>query len=507
MTMSTEDLVARDGRRSFMAKAAVGAAGAWTVPTILMSSVAGAQASNPTTTIGPADDLQLDHPAGSSPISHVVILMMENRSFDHWLGWLSEDPTYLAAGQSRYGGSFSIDGSLAESYVDPGGVSRTTGHLPVLLAGEDPYRGCGHPDPGHGWNSGRRQRDAGFLATGTGNDRFATGYYLESDLPVSSALARRFTVCDRSHASILGPTYPNRQYLISAQCGTYKSNTIPAGGYPWDTIVERLSAAGVSVRDYFVDVPSLALWGSRMTPFFSPIASYFDQCAAGTLPQVTLIEPGYLTGSRTDNHPHGDVRAGERFLRDVFAAFARSPHWENGLFILTYDEWGGFYDHLAPPILPDDLASAVDADNFGQAGFRVPTIMASPYVRPGWVDHQQYDHTSITRFLEWRFLGAPPVGPGVAGDSWFLRTRDRNANNIGASLVMAADLDIGMDLDVAVDLPSPACAGEGAAVDGAPLGDKHAFEESLDAGYFDEIGFTVQPSPMVRQWVDEGVAR
>jgi phospholipase C len=502
--MTDDETGATHGRRSFLAKAAVGAAGAWTAPTILAADVAGAQASNPSTTLGPGDDLQVDHPASESPIDRVVILMMENRSFDHWLGWMATDAAYLAAGQTRYGAGFSVDGSLDESYLDPSAVSHTTQHLPVLLAGGDPYRGCGHPDPGHGWNHGRAQRDAGFLATGSGNDEFATGYYLADDVPVSAALARRFTVCDQSHASILGPTYPNRQYLISAQSGGYKNNAVPSGGFPWDTIVERLAAAGVTVGDYFVDVPSLALWGSRMASYFNPIADYFTDCAAGTLPQVTLLEPGYLTDSRTDNHPHGDVRAGERFVRDTFAAFARSPHWENGLFILTYDEWGGFYDHVPPPILPDDLASVVDADNFGQAGFRVPTVLASPFARPGWVDHQQYDHTSITRFLEWRFLGAPPSGPGVVGDSWYLTTRDRNANNIGSSLLVAGDPDVGFDLDLTVPAPSAGCGSGGAGVGAAepvPVGDKHAFEESLDAGYFDEIGFQVVPSPMVAQWV------
>src|SRR5690606_23793186 len=211
---------------------------------------------------------------------------------------------------------------------------------------------------------------------------------------------------------------------------------------------------------------------------FRTMEQYFDDCAAGTLPQVALLEPGYLGGSRTDNHPHGDVRAGERFVRDAFAAFARSPHWERGLFILTYDEWGGFYDHVPPPVLPDDLASAVDADNFGQAGFRVPTVLASPYAPRGYVDHQVYDHTSILRFLEWRFFGAPPEGPGALGDSWFLTTRDRYANNIGASLVTTPDIDVDYDLDVVVAPPSPECSGGGGG--GAVAGvepEPHAFEE------------------------------
>jgi hypothetical protein len=104
------------------------------------------------------------------------------------------------------------------------------------------------------------------------------------------------------------------------------------------------------------------------------------------------------------------------------------------MFILMYDEWGGFFDHVRPPTVPDSRAFGDDADNFGQLGFRVPSLLASPYARRGYVDHALYDHTSVLRFLEWRFLGAPAQGPGKRGDEWFLTERDRYANNIGASL-------------------------------------------------------------------------
>ena len=224
---------------------------------------------------------------------------------------------------------------------------------------------------------------------------------------------------------------------------------------------------------------------------------------------MSVVDPGFLTGSRTDNHPHGDIRAGEAFVRDVFSAFARSRHWRNGMFVLNYDEWGGFFDHVPPPILPDDRASTVDADNFGQAGFRVPVVMASPYVKPGSVNHRRYDHTSILRFLEWRFLGAPPEGPGQPGDSWFLTTRDRNANNIGAALWVEDErhLDVGIDLDVAIDPASADCPGETSGIAYRPaaattpdLGDKHDFEKAYDEGFFERMGYKVEPSLMAKQW-------
>jgi phospholipase C len=488
-------------RRSFLIGSGAAAAAAWTAPTIVSAPAASAA------TLPPGPGSILDFPASAAPIDHVVVVMMENRSFDHWLGWLADDATYISAGQSRYGGGFTVDGQQHQTFPSSGGPVDTE-HLLTLPGITDPYRGCGFDDPGHGWTQGRAQRDGGFLATGSGNDVFATGYYLPDDLPFTSELARRFAVCDHSHASILGPTYPNREYLIAGQSYGNKSNSAPpATGFAGDTVVERMTAAGATVRSYFTDLPVLGLWGSRMGPSISPIDAYFDACAAGTLPNVSFVDPGFVGGSRTDNHPHGDVRAGERFVRDVFAAFINSPNYARGLAILTYDEWGGFFDHVAPPVFLDDRASVVDADNFGQAGFRVPTVLVSPYAQRGFVDHRTYDHTSILRFLHWRFGGAPPEGPGGPA-GWSLTTRDRNALNIGASLVMTADPSADIDLAVAIDPPSPDCApgapvGDGVALAGQDLpdGDKHSFEDLRDAGYFDALGFDTTPSPMARAWV------
>jgi phospholipase C len=219
--------------------------------------------------------------------------------------------------------------------------------------------------------------------------------------------------------------------------------------------------------------------------------AFAADAAAGKLPSVTFVSPAFVGDNRSDDHPHGDPRAAQAFVRDTFATFAKSPQWERGLFVLTYDEWGGFFEHVAPPILPDGRAAKNDADNFAQAGFRVPTVLASPYAQPGFVDHTLYDHTSILRFIEWRFLGAPARGPGVAGDKWFLTKRDRHANNLGESLVRAkADPGVGFDLDVKLDPPAPPCgtpASPSASRD-APVG---PFEVALHRGYYEHIGFAV----------------
>ncbi len=444
----------------------------------------------------------LDSPASSSPIDHVVVVMMENRSFDHWLGWLSTDEAWLDAGKSAYGADFGVTAQLQQSFPDPTGKDMATGHMLDVLAGGNPWRGCGHPDPGHGWVSGRAQRDEGFLSEGSRNDIFALGYYLGDDLPFTSRLARRFTTCDRWHASILGPTYPNREYLFSAQSGGNMSNDFPTSpdGFTWDTIWDRLAKAGVETGYYYTDLPVTALWGSRLGGITKPVDDYFSRCEEGTLPAVTFVDPGFLDDTRTDNHPHGDIRAGEAFVRDVFAAFARSPHWESGLFVLTYDEWGGFFDHVAPPVLPDDRASTDDATNFGQAGFRVPSVLASPYARPGSVDGRTYDHTSVLRFLEWRFLGAPAEGPGKDGDDWFLTMRDRNAENLGISLVETPTTELDLDLDVEIAAPSPGCE-EGEAEGLAWTPEPHSFATAYHEGHFERMGYRPEPTGMARQWV------
>ncbi|MGH9186801.1 MAG: alkaline phosphatase family protein, partial [Acidimicrobiales bacterium] len=350
----------------------------------------------------------LNNPATASPIDTIVVLMMENRSFDHYFGWLATDESYLEAGRSRYGPDFGVDGTLDLTYLRVDGSEAPTYHLPGWSESQNPYRGCGgHPDPGHGWESGRAQRDHGFVAEGTENDDFAIGYFLEDDLPCYRQLARNCTVFDRYFASLMASTYPNREYMHSAQSGGLRDNYLPLKelGFPWPTIWDRLVAAGVPGGMYAVDLPTTLLWGARMLPITHPIVQLFADAALGTLPNVTFVDPGFLTGLRTDDHPHGDMRMGQRFVAQILQTLQASPQWERMAMFVTYDEWGGFFDHVTPPVFVDDRGSVDDANNYGQGGFRLPVSLVSPFARPGYVDHREYDHTSILRLIEWRFLG------------------------------------------------------------------------------------------------------
>ncbi len=469
----------------------------------------------------------LDLPASEAPIDTVVVVMMENRSFDHMLGFLGSDEGYLDRGLRNYGTGFSIDAAPNQTYLDAAGIEQATWSMSGGT--NDPsYRGCGFEDPAHGWDAARVQRDRGFLAEGADNDRFALAYLEEDNVPFYARMARRFTTFDQYHCSILGATQPNRRYLHSAQSGGYKNNYIPIKelGHQWDTIWDRFRAAGVPCRSYSPDLPSLAFWGARMAPMLGQIGEYFEACQAGKLPNVVYLDPPYLPWWQADDHPLCDPMAGQRYLRDVFRAFVESPHWERGAFIITYDENGGFFDHVRPPVLPDLLASEVDADNFGQTGFRVPTFVASPYSRPGFVDHRQYDHTSILRFLEWRFLGAPAEGP--AGEGWWLTPRDRFANNIGASLGLTQPDPEVFDMDaVPLRQPTDLCNGSpqllapgmqtehyapapkvtSTTIPSTPPphsgGPGNDMLQALNADYFDRIGVPTDPSPMAAKWVND----
>jgi len=436
----------------------------------------------------------LDTQPSDCPIDTVVVMMMENRSFDHYLGWMGTDEQYLEQGRSRWGSKFTVDGKIDLTYLDGDGKPHKTHRLTRGGAEPHPYRGCGHPIPGHGWYAGRVELAEGFLAAGTGNDPYALGYYLAEDVPIHAHLARRFTVHDRSFASLLAGTFPNRQYAYTAQSGGEREDPGPlrAGMYQTPTIFGKLVEHQVPFTTYHTDIPLLSLWGDRFDPWIRTIDDYFESCADGTLTNVVAISPGFTGDLRTDDHSQGDVRLGQRFIREVFDAFVQSKHWEHGLFILTYDEWGGFFDHVKPPTLADQRASADLENDFGLAGFRVPTILASPYARQNYVDHRIYDHTSTLRFVEWRFLGAPAEGPG--GDSaWNLTLRDRHANNVAAALgATDADPELGFDLDhVEIGPYSLGCPpGEVTAAPALPRGEHpdpfvvaDEFREELDRKY------------------------
>lgn len=336
-------------------------------------------------------------PAGTaSGIDHIIVVMMENRSFDHFLGW-------LPGADGRQSGM---------SFVDRYGRGHATHRL-------TDYQGCAHPDPDHSYEGGRIEYNSGkcdgWLRAGE-NDDFAVGYYTSADLDFWRQAAPGWTVCDRYFAATMAETYPNRFYQHSAATDRIHNSTATSS---LTTIWDRLSDAGVSGKYYFGDVPFLALWGAKYLGISHPYSDFLADCGTGNLPAVSFVDPRFTdeaSGTSGDDHPHADVRSGESFLAEVYAAVTSSPAWGRTMLVINYDEWGGFYDHVAPTSAPDAVP-----DN-GLRGFRVPSVVISPRARRGYIAHDTYDHTSILRAIEWRW-GLPSLTP-----------RDKAARNIAEVL-------------------------------------------------------------------------
>jgi len=339
-----------------------------------------------------------------SGIEHIVVVMMENRSFDHLLGWLE-----------------GADGRQAGlTYLDSGG----TPHVTHPLAPD--FQGCGHADPDHSYQGGRIEYNGGacdgWLRAGN-NDEYAIGFYTKKDLDFLASAAKRWTVCDRYFAAIMAETFPNRIYQHAAQTDRLDDSLLPLVVLP--TIWDRLADAGLDGRYYFSDIPFLALWGPRYVGIGRRIDDLFADAAAGRLPQVAFVDPKFLgetEGTSNDDHPFGDVRAGEAFLNRVYSAVTQSPAWLNTLLIINFDEWGGFFDHVPPTAAPIPLADQIAGNQDGLRGFRTPCLVVSPFSRQEHVSSLELDHTSVLRLIEWRWNLAP------------LTVRDGSANNLAEVL-------------------------------------------------------------------------
>ncbi len=266
--------------------------------------------------------------------------------------------------------------------------------------------------------------------------------YAPEQLPVITTLAREFAVCDHWFSSLPGPTWPNRFFIHAATSGGLDhsptteniASSILVNGYKFDngTIFDRLDDEGVSWTIYKGDAfpQSLAISGMTLRlaegrfQDFSNFAEHLQN--PGYAASYTFIEPDYHVMSDfvggNSQHPRDDITRGEALLKQVYEAIRRSPHWENSVLIVTYDEHGGFYDHVPPPqtVAPGDTPTDPEnnryAFDFTQLGVRVPAVIVSPLIPRGTIDHTIYDHTSVLATLE-QIFGVLP-----------LTERDKRAN-------------------------------------------------------------------------------
>ncbi len=323
-------------------------------------------------------------------IDTIVLCMMENRSFDHVFGSLA-----LSEGRTEIDG---LTAQMSNPDLDGNEVFATPSADDEL---------CVVNDPPHGWDSSRVQLDGG---TNRGFVRafqqshgasapvlFPMSYLVRAQQPVTYALSDAYATCQRWFSSVLTSTWPNRIYFHAAQSQGIASNTLPLDGpFSCRTIWDQLTEAGVDWAYYYTDLPTLSLFGrEEWVDRMRPITTFYVDVEQGTLPSVVCVDPG--AGFNDDHPPHHPL-LGQIFLGSVYAALARSSYWERCAFLYTYDEAGGFFDHVPPGTMPDDFAD----QGFDQLGFRVPAVMAGPYVR-NVVDDTPFDHSAAIRFVQEHF--------------------------------------------------------------------------------------------------------
>jgi phospholipase C len=375
-------------------------------------------------------------PAGSlQSIEHIIFTMQENRSFDHYFGKM---PDYRR--KNNIPGADDIDGL-------PANASNPARDDPSQLVFAHHIETPRHEGLSPAWNTAHRQMNRfhptsrerkmdGFVYAAANfsrdpeqqpacdiNGLRAMGFYDASDLPYYYALASQFAISDRMFSSVPSATLMNRWFLLAASC--FGRVAPPPRGTAQQigakTIFELCEAAGVSWKIYVNGPFTYYGWFSGYNKHKDDghivnAEQFLADAASDNLPQVAMIESGTTTGK--DEHPLNNIQEGAIYMKRFFDALMKSPAWPKSAMILTYDEWGGFYDHVPPPdaVKPDDIPPMLVVfdpntgttreympGDFDRYGPRVPFVVVSPWVKPNFVSHQVADHTSILKFIEKRF--------------------------------------------------------------------------------------------------------
>src|SRR2546426_2298171 len=315
--------------------------------------------------------------AGSTPIQHVFVIMKENHAFDNYFG------TFPGA-----------DGIPSGASVPDGNGGTIASHWIASTSTDDlPHSRVSMLEA---WNNGSNDRFAIVAERwGAGRGSQSMGYYDDRQLPFYWDLARRFTLVDRYFQPMFGPTIPNRLFSFAGTNAGLESNLIVLSNFDGLTIFDQLAAKGVSWR-YYHEPSSFhaplplyfkTLASNRaMLSQFVPLNRLFTDVQAGDVAQVTYVDPA--DSSTISEHPSQNVSLGESWTKHLIDLIMSSAVWRTTAIFLTWDESGGYYDHVPPP----------QVDLWGY-GFRVPLIVVSPYARQGFIDHDVMDHTSIPKFI------------------------------------------------------------------------------------------------------------
>ena len=358
-------------------------------------------------------------------IKHVVVLMMENRSFDHMLGYLMME-------------NIAIDGVTDNLYTN-----RDTDGEPHRTTSGAEYQGQLIMDPGHDVDDVYYQMYGVTFGTPAGDpdmSGFSQSYqqqggdpqdimrcFKPEQVPNIAALARSYAICDRWFSSVPGPTLPNRAFAhFGTSFGRVDMSPVYFSGKP--NIYSRLKAAGAQAKIYYY-----ATWSGTMgltfllngqREYFGLWGDFLSDCKNNRLPQYSFIEPPYYDNGAviaSDQHPDHNIQAGDNFIRQVYEAVrSNNDTWHSTLLLVVWDEHGGIFDHVPPPQVEhsDGFTSTAPVFNFDRYGVRVPAIVISPYVQKGIVDHTLYEHASIPATATAQFIGDPRTNAPYAREQW-----------------------------------------------------------------------------------------
>jgi len=339
-------------------------------------------------------------PPGLDTLKHIVVLMMENRSYDHILGFMQVP---------------GLDG-LSGNETNPDNNGNAQKVQPTAAAQKEL-----DPDPDHSWPGVNMQIFGNAQGTDDGTPKmqgFIKSYFTKmqdvshsrnimncfspGNVPVLTYLAKQYAVCDRWFSSLPGPTVPNRLFAHFGTSFGKVDNSMKFGDNG-KSIYSRLMNAGRSTKVYYFDEQSASVgFTFLLTNQPQTMGTYSDfqsDCANGNLPDYSFVEPNYSDHANlmaSDQHPDHNIIAGENFIADVYNHIRQSPLWENILLLIVYDEHGGTFDHAYPPQIPaDGTPDPISGFQFDRLGIRVPAVFVSPWIQAGTQIHCQYEHASI----------------------------------------------------------------------------------------------------------------
>ena len=380
----------------------------------------------------------------AASIENVIVLMLENRSFDHLLGYLPGeagltgkeynriDPADLASGKVYVNNAAAYLSPISPAHDFPSVHTQLYGGLGPVI----------DPAPMSGFVKAAIVEAQGNVQAGM----HVMDCFDPAKLPALCTLAEQFCLCTAWFSAVPGPTWPNRFFVHAATSDGVAANDV-THPYEMKTIYESLEAGGKSWSIYYGDIPvSLALrrlWGSL--EHFKGFEEFHEDVEKGELASYSFIEPRYmdfLGWKANDEHPPHDLMMGEYLIAEVYDTLRNSPYWEKSLMVVLYDEHGGFFDRVTPPggvPNPDGKFSADPAFDFTRLGLRVPALLVSPFIEKDSTDSNVYEHSSVPATLK-NLFDLPD----------FLTERDRAANTFEGNLTRSTARD-----DAPLALPVP----------------------------------------------------